>query len=63
MERDFQVVGMSERVKGKYTRYVLSLESADGEKLSLHLPSLAELEKHRLHEIVTVKVGSQPQLG
>ena len=63
MERDFQVVGLSEKVKGKHTRYVLTLQNDDGEKMILHLLSLPDLESHRLHEILAVKIAVQPQLG
>jgi len=64
LQRDFKVVSKGLKGKKNQTPFV-TLSTLEGEKLTLHLESTAQLAQFEIGEEFTVKIveGEQQQLG
>ena len=63
MQRDFKVV--SKGLKGKNKTPFVTLQTLEGEKLTLHLESKTQLDQFEVDQEFTVKIveGEQQSLG
>ena len=64
MQRDFKVVSKGLKGKKNQTPFV-TLQTLEGEKLTLHLESKQQLDEFEIDQAFTVKIveGEQQQLG
>jgi hypothetical protein len=54
LQRDFQVV--TKGLKGKNQTPYITLKTAEGEKLTLHLLDKRQLDNFQIEEVFTVKI-------
>jgi len=64
LQRDFKVVSKGLKGKKNQTPFV-TLQTLEGEKLTLHLESKQQLDQFEIDQAFTVKIveGEQQQLG
>jgi hypothetical protein len=63
LQRDFTVV--SKGIKGKNKTPFVTLQTLEGEKLTIHLENKQQLDEFQIQQDFTVKIveGEQQQLG
>ena len=59
MEREFKVIGKG--LKGKYETAYVTLKTADGEKMTLHLEGKHLLPQYEIDQHFTVKILKEQQ--